>query len=249
MRVLPLIAPAAALVAALLTGCASGPTPTQIAVQNLKVRVSKLERFVSNGSLVQLAQQQESLQSEVRDLRGQVDQLQQANQRLKRQQHDLYAALDSRVKALAQRSAASPPQQSQSPEAALPGVTSAQEAVYGKAFTALKAGQYAAAISGFKGFIKKYAKSPLAADAEYWLGEAQFVNENYPAAERAFRSVLKQWPQSSKAPQAMFDLGNTLITQGRTAEGRRMFAQVVKRYPDSNAARRAASALGHSASH
>ena len=246
MRAMPLLGSVAALLAALLAGCASGPTRTQIAVQNLQTRVSKLESFVTNGSLVQLAQQQDALQAQVRDLRGRVDQLQQANQRLTRQQHDLYDSLDKRVQSLERSRAASPLATQGS--ASLPGVTSAQEKLYGQDFTALKAGHYTAAAKGFQAFVQKYATSPLAADAEYWLGEAQFVNEDYPAAEQAFRGVLKQWPQSSKAPEAMFDLGNTLIAQGKTAEGRRTLAQVVKRYPDSGAARRAASALASPAS-
>ena len=247
MRALPLLGSAAALLAALLAGCATGPTRTQIAVQNLDTRVSKLEHFVTNGSLVQLAQQQDALQAQVRDLRGRVDQLQQEERRLTQQQHELYAGLEKRVQALARSGAVSSPSTAQG-SASLPGVTSTQEKLYGEAFTALKAGHYTAAAKAFQAFVKKYLTSPLAADAEYWLGEAQFVNEDYPAAEQAFRSVLRQWPQSSKAPEAMFDLGNTLIAQGQTVEGRRMLAQVVKRYPDSGAARRAASALASPAS-
>jgi len=246
VRTLPLLGVTAALLAALLAGCATGPTRTQVAVQHLQTRVSKLERFVTNGSLVQLAQRQEALQAQVRDLRGRVEQLQQANRRLTRQQHDLYASLKKRLQTLERNRAASPPPAQGS--ASLPGVTSAQEKRYGQAFTALKAGHYTAAAKGFQAFVKKYAASPLAADAEYWLGETQFVNENYPAAEQSFRSVLRQWPQSSKAPEAMFDLGNTLIAQGKTAAGRMMLAQVIKRYPDSGPARRAASALANPAS-
>jgi tol-pal system protein YbgF len=246
MRVLPLLGTTAALLAALLAGCATGPSRTQIAVQNLQTRVSRLEHFVASGSLVQLAQQQSVLRAQVRTLRGQIDQLKQENRRLTRQQRDLYASLDKRIQALA-RTRASSPQTTQS-SASLPGVTSAQEKLYRQAFTALKAGHYSAAAQGFHAFVVKYAASPLAADAEYWLGETQFVNEDYPAAEQTFRSVFKRWPQSSKAPEAMFALGNTLIAQGKTAEGRKSLAQVVKRYPDSGAARRAASALASPAS-
>jgi tol-pal system protein YbgF len=246
MRTLPLLGTVAALTAALLAGCATGPTRTQIAVQNLQTRVSRLDHFVTNGSLVHLAQQQSELRAEVRDLRGKIDQLEQENRRLTRQQHDLYASLDKRLQALARSRAASAPPPEGS--AALPGVSAAEEKLYGLAFNALKAGHYTHAAKDFQQFVTKYPNSPLEPDAQYWLGEAQFVNDNYSAAEQAFRSVLKNSPHSLKAPEAMFDLGNTLIAQGKTAEGRRTLAQVIKRYPDSNAARRAASALAKPAS-
>ncbi len=281
MRTLPLLAPAAALLVALLSGCATGPDPTQVRLDNLDARVTKLERFVSNGSLVQLAEQEDSLQAQVRSLRGRLDRLEQSNQRLSTQQHQLYAALDKRVTTLEQASAAqqaaiqaaggsgaasgtgaataassaagggaSTPAASGaaggSLSGMLPGVTPTQQSVYGQAFDALKAGSYSVAISGFKGFLQTYPSSPLAPNAEYWLGEAHYVNQNFNQAEKCFRAVLKQWPESGKAPAAMFDLGNTLIAQGKVREGRLMLKKVIKRYPGTGVAKRAASALSQS---
>ena len=244
MRALPLLAPTLALLTALLAGCASGPDPTQIAVQNLDVRVARLERVVSGGSLVQLAQQEEILQAQVRDLRGRVDQLERDNQQLAQRQHTLNADFGKRVRELGHGGGAAANPQNGAP----PGVTPEQETLYRQAFEALQAGHYADAMSGFGNFVTQYGTSPLAPNAEYWLGEAQYVNQNYPAAEQAFRAVLKQWPQSFKAPDAILDLGNTLIAQGKTTEGRTTLAQLVKRYPDSDAARRAASALSETTS-
>ena len=278
MRALPLLAPAAAMLATLLTGCATGPSPTQIRLDNLDARVSKIERVVSNGSLVQLAQQQASLQAEVSTLRGRLDRLEQSNQRLSRQQHDLYADLSKRVSALEQQStaeqaaiqaaaaasagsgsagsasgagaagssgsaAAGASSNSGSIAGMLPGVTPTQQSVYEQAFGALKAGSYSVAISGFEGFLKGYPTSPLAPNAEYWLGEAHYVNQNFNQAEKCFRTVLKKWPDSGKAPAALFDLGNTLIAQGKVHAGRAALRKVVKRYPGTDVAKRAASTL------
>lgn len=281
MRAQPLLAPAAALVVALLSGCATGPDPTQVRLDNLDARVTKLERFVSNGSLVQLAEQEDSLQAEVRDLRGRLDSLERRDQRGGSQQQDLYAALDKRVEALEQASAA---QQaalqaetaagaggttgvagdesgsagvggtgaaagagSAAPAAvgALPGVTPTQQSVYAQAFDALKAGSYSVAIHGFEGFLKTYPDSPLAPNAEYWLGEAHYVNQSFSEAEKAFRTVLKRWPDSGKAPAAMFDLGNTLIAQGRVSAGRAMLRKVIHDYAGTAVATQAARALSH----
>ncbi len=259
MRALRLLMPAAAL-ATLLAGCATGPDPTQVRLDNLDARVSKLEHFVRNGSLVQLAERQNSLQAQIRDLKGKVDDLQRTNKRLRKQQRDLYANLDKRMTALERRvaqgpgpvlgaaaAAAGPAASAAAGNAsalgALPGVTPAQQSAYGKAFDALKAGSYPAAASGFEGFLRRYPSSPLAPNAEYWLGETHFVDQHYTRAEQAFRSVFTRWPNSGKAADAMLALGNVLLAQGRTHEGNAMLRQVVKQFPDTDAARRAAKRL------
>ena len=277
MRAQLLLAPAAALVVALLSGCATGPDPTQVRLDNLDARVTKLERFVSNGSLVQLAEQEDSLQAEVRDLRGRLDSLERRDQRSGSQEQGLYAALDKRVKALEQASTAQQAAlqaesavgsgggagavggQSDAGAAgaatgaggaapaggALPGVTPTQQSVYTQAFDALKAGSYSVAIHGFEGFLNTYPVSPLAPNAEYWLGEAHYVNQNFNQAEKCFRRVLKQWPDSGKAPAAMFDLGNTLIAQGKVSAGRATLRKVIHDYPGTDVATQAARALSH----
>src|SRR5690348_12213700 len=59
------------LVTVLAAGCASVPPdqdPVQIRLNDLDARVSKVERVVSNQSLVQMDQQVNTLQAEVRDL-------------------------------------------------------------------------------------------------------------------------------------------------------------------------------------
>lgn len=256
MRSLGLLIPAAAF-ATLLAGCATGPSPTQIRLNNLDTRVSKLERLVSNGSLVQLAQQQDSLQAQVRDLRGQLDDLQRSNRQLRKQQHDLYAALAKRISALgrAQAPAGTATAGSQPPTASgaassggapsgmLPGVTPAEQSAYDHAFNALKAGKYSVAISGFQGFLHSHPGSPLAPNCQYWLGETHFVNQDYKEAEQAFRTLLRRWPDSGKVKDAMLDLGNVLLVQGEERKGREMLRQVVKRFPGTEAAARAAKRL------
>src|ERR1700693_5475020 len=85
--------------------------------------------------------------------------------------------------------------------------SSVEQAVYSQAFDALKAGSYSVAITGFKDFLGTYPASALAENAQYWLGEAYYVNHDYEAAAGAFRAVLKKWPDSRKAPDALLKLG------------------------------------------
>jgi tol-pal system protein YbgF len=124
-----------------------------------------------------------------------------------------------------------------------PGVSSTEQTVYGQAFNALKAGSYSVAIAGFQDFLKQYPASPLAPNAEYWLGQAHYVNQDFAAAEGDFQAVLDKWPNSSKAPAAMLDLGNTQLAQGKKTKGRATLRQVVSQFPGTDAANRAQALL------
>jgi tol-pal system protein YbgF len=237
----------AALVTVLVAGCATVPPdqdPVQIRLNNLDSRVSRVERIMSNQSLVQMAQQVATLQAEVRDLRGRIDDLQNANRQLVRQQRDFYADLNKRVTALEHGGGGGTGSEASGPAASgEPGVTSTQQEVYGQAFNALKAGSYSVAITGFQGFLKQYPTSPLAPNAQYWLGQAHYVDQDFAAAERDFQTVLDKWPNSSKTPAAMLDLGNTQLAQGETAKGRATLRRVASQFPGTDAATRAQALL------
>jgi tol-pal system protein YbgF len=120
-----------------------------------------------------------------------------------------------------------------------------EQAVYNQSFDALKAGSYSTAITGFRSFLDTYPQSPLAENAEYWLGETYYVNHNYDAAAEAFRTVLKKWPDARKAPDAMLKLGFTQYEQKQYGAARATLAEVVRKYPGSDAAKLASERLQH----
>src|ERR1700748_3575158 len=80
-----------------LAGCASTPPeedPVQIKLNDLDARVARIERVVSNQSLVQLAQNLDSVQAETRRLRGRIDELENSNEQMKKQ---LAASASARI--------------------------------------------------------------------------------------------------------------------------------------------------------
>ena len=69
---------AVALVAALGAGCASAPAaddPVQLKLNDIDARVTRIERIISNQSLVELAQHLDQVQADVRQFRGRVEEL------------------------------------------------------------------------------------------------------------------------------------------------------------------------------
>jgi len=242
----------AILTAALGAGCATDD-PVQKRMDELDARITRLER--ANESLVQLAQHQEADEAEVRQLHGLVEQTQHDSAALRKQQHDLYADLDGRMKTLAAggsgaagASGSGGAGVADSVSAGAAGATareasSVEQAVYGQSFEALKAGSYSTAITGFKDFLASYPQSPLAENAQYWLGEAYYVNHDYEPAAEAFRAVLKKWPDARKAPDALLKLGYTQLEQKQYAAARNTLTAVTQKYPGTDQAKLAADKL------
>jgi len=246
-------------VATLAAGCASTPPeadPVQLKLNDLDARITRIERIVANQ--VEAAQHLDEVQSNVRQLRGRLEELEHSNEALAKQQRDLYADLDKRLAAAgaAAGGAAAGSASGETPAvggAATPGAaagaaagnapSSVEQAVYTQAFDALKAGSYSVAITGFKDFLGTYPASALAENAQYWLGEAYYVNHDYEAAAGAFRTVLKKWPDSRKAPDALLKLGYTQYAQKQYAAARATLTEVTRKYPGSDSAKLAADRL------
>jgi tol-pal system protein YbgF len=252
-------------VAALAAGCASTPPeadPVQLKLNDLDARITRIERIVANQ--VEAAQHLDEVQSNVRQLRGRLEELEHSNEALAKQQRDLYADLDKRLAAAGGAAAGAAAaggaaaggasgETAAAGGAATPGAaagaaagnapSSVEQAVYSQAFDALKAGSYSVAITGFKDFLGTYPASALAENAQYWLGEAYYVNHDYDAAAIAFRTVLKKWPDSRKAPDALLKLGYTQYAQKQNAAARATLAEVMRKYPGSDSAKLAAERL------
>jgi len=247
---------------ALVTGCASTPPeddPVQIKLKDLDDRLVRVERILSNQA--EMAQHQEDVQSAVRELRGRVDELENSSQAMRKQQRDLYNDLDKRLNAMgaggngAGGSSVPPNAQNNGTGGAAAGgagaggapqgASSVEQAVYNQAFDALKASSYSTAITGFKDFLANYGSSPLAENAQYWLGEAYYVTRDYDSASGAFRAVLDKWPDSRKAPDAMLKLGFTQFEQKKYADARKTLMEVTQKFPNSDAAKLATDRLAH----
>ncbi len=100
---------AACLAGLALAGCASTPPeedPVQIKLKDLDTRLARIERVVANQSLLELANQTESLRGDLRAMHNDVDQLTNSLEAARKQQRDLYTDLDRRMKNLESRSAA-----------------------------------------------------------------------------------------------------------------------------------------------
>ena len=229
-----------------LSGCAVSPEedPVQIRLNDLDGRVQRIERVLTNQSLLQLAQRIDALQGEVRSLRGEVELLQNQSEGGKAQSRSLYGDLEKRLAALETLggvgSGAATGQGAISGPVSTPpvggGSLVSEQASYDSAFNALKGADYPKAIANFKSFLGAYPASPLASNAQYWLGEAYYVTREYDEAIVAFRKVTTDWPDSRKAPDALVKIGFTQSALNRNGEARATLEEVTRKYPGTEAA-------------
>ncbi len=222
-----------------LAGCAVSPEedPVMIRMNDLDARVQRIERVLTNQSLLDLSQRIDALQRDLRTLRGEVDLLQNQSEGGKAQSRNLYGDLEKRIAALETLGGVGA--SAAGPGTALPpgaGAAGGEQASYDAAFNALKGADYPRAIQSFQAFLAAYPSSPLASNAQYWLGEAYYVTREYDAAMAAFRKVTTDWPDSRKAPDALVKVGFTQAALGRAGDARATLEEVTRRFPGTEAA-------------
>ena len=228
-----------------LAGCATTPPeedPVHIKLNDLDTRLARIERVVANQSLLDMANQVETLRSDVRAMHNDVDELNHRLEVNRKQQHDLCADLDQRLKALEARGAAS----GGAAGGAGAGAANADigdKAGYQTAFDLLKNTQIDQAIAAFQNFLITYPNSQLADNAQYWLGEAYYVNKAFPEALATFQKLLETYPGSRKLPDAQVKIGYCNYELKQFSAARDALSQVVAKFPDAPAARLAQARL------
>jgi tol-pal system protein YbgF len=209
------------------------PAPAPAGLSGLQDRMAKAENDLrtTTGHI-------EEINFAVGDLR----------QRLDRLANDLDFRLSALEKAFAERRPA--PAAAATPAAA-PGAAPAKAAAgpvklpkgtpkeqYDFAFDLLKRTEYDQAEQALKQFVAAHPKDPLAASAQYWLGETFFVRNNFADAAAQFLAGYQKYPQSPKAPDYLYKLGLSLAKLNKKPEACAAFARFQKEYPSATGALR-----------
>ena len=206
-------------------------------------------------NLLDLLQQLEALQAEVRQLRNTTEVQSHELDQLKSRQRALYDDLDKRLRE-AERHGATAPASAVTPTTAEPATvgeppaattvprttTSAQQQEYDAAFGLMKQGLYEKAIKAFREFLAKNPNSGLADNAQYWIAEGNYVLRNYKLALEEFTKVLG-YANSSKLPDALLKIGYAHYELGAYDKARKALAEVQERYPGTPVARLATGRL------
>jgi tol-pal system protein YbgF len=138
--------------------------------------------------------------------------------------------------------AATPPPAAERPRE--PGARAeSPEHAYQAALATFRAREYGQAVLDFLDFIAKHPRHPLAANAQYWIGEAYYVQRDYRQALAEFQKVVDVTPSSPKVPDALLKMGLCYRSLHDENHARQTWDRVEKDYPKSEAATKARALL------
>ena len=227
--------------------------PVQIRLNDLDGALQRIERVLTNQSLLELAQRIDALQAELRTMRGEVEMLQNQSEGGKTQHARLYGDLEKRLAALETvggvRAAVRAGAGRQRCRLRRTGWRTSRPATT-RHSTLLKGGRLPEGDRGFKQFLATYPDQ-RARRATRSTGSASATTSRATtrSASRRSRRCSTDWPDSRKAPDAMVKIGFYAVraeATARRAHARRAWcggirdtdaAQLATRAPEADAGR------------
>lgn len=256
--------PAAALLAVAVCVLHSAGALAQAPVidaRELDERLKRIERLFGSESLFKLFDEVESLGTEVRELRGQMEALSHRIDQMEERQRQLYLDADQRLQRIesaapAQGSLPRPgappeapaaptqttgqPPPATPPSARTPDATGvdpfAEQQAYQSAFDLLKSGRYDEAAVAFQQFIAEFPVGSYADNAQYWLGETFYITRRFEQAVQEFERLISTHPTSQKLTHALLKIGYAHDELGNVEEAERVLSELIERHPQSAAA-------------
>lgn len=204
----------------------------------------------SNKTMLEMLGRVESLQNEIQQLRGLVEQQTYEINNLKKRQQNIYSDIDVRLQQLEtvggienNRSekentfapvAEKPVTTSQKP-AQTPKSKAREKVAFDKAFASVKNSQYQQAIKLLKQFLIDYPVGEYSDNATFWLASVYKVVNDIPAAKTNFQAVYTEFPESEKAGMAMLKLADIYFEESDKLKAEQLYTQVTQQYAGTTA--------------
>lgn len=108
--------------------------------------------------------------------------------------------------------------------------------IYEAAYSTFKEKKFKEAREKFEAFIKEFPKDSLAGNAQFWIGESYYAEEDYAGAIVEYDALLKNYPNSEKAIGALLKQGYAFIEMGDKKAAKGILEQLREKYPKSKEA-------------
>ncbi|MEN8729948.1 MAG: tol-pal system protein YbgF [Desulfuromonadales bacterium] len=107
--------------------------------------------------------------------------------------------------------------------------------VYLQAFGDYASGRYQSAVLGFETFLQRFPNNSYASNAQFWLADCYFNQQQYALAIPQFERVLSEYSGAAKNPEALYKIAIAHLQLGATDQARQTVDLLNNRYPKSNA--------------
>lgn len=176
----------------------------------------------------------ESLQREVQQLRGLIEEMHFRLEQVSKQQKEQYLDLDRRMGELKSAPAASAEAaSSEAPADVQKEQFASEEDAYRDIQKLIREKKIAEADKALVAFLKRFPSGNLTANAHYWLGEVALSGKkpDLAKAKKHFQIVLDEYPAHTKLPVAMYKLATVQDELGDRAKARALLESVIKKFP------------------
>lgn len=106
------------------------------------------------------------------------------------------------------------------------------EDVYKKGLNFVQENKNDEAISIFNKILTENPNHALAANAQYWLGEAYYAKKDFERAAVTFAKGYEKYRNSPKASDCLLKLGMTMVTLGKKTEACAAFKSIPVEFPN-----------------
>jgi tol-pal system protein YbgF len=103
--------------------------------------------------------------------------------------------------------------------------------------------KYNVAQGEFQDVIQYYPNDDLAGQAQFYLGEIAYRQQDYNNAVKAYNSVLESFPNSNKAPAAQLHKGLSLLSMNKRNPGIEELRALIRKHPQTPEAAQARTKL------
>lgn len=115
--------------------------------------------------------------------------------------------------------------------------------LYERAKREYDAKNYEVAAVLFKQFLRDHAQNEMAGNAQYWLGETFYAQQQFEAAIVAFDEVIQKHNDHVKVPASILKQGYAFAALDDSRNARFFLEQVRRKFPDSEEAKQAEAKL------
>ncbi|MEM9739210.1 MAG: tol-pal system protein YbgF [Pseudomonadota bacterium] len=93
---------------------------------------------------------------------------------------------------------------------------------------------YAGAEEAFSEFLEKFGDDEQAGEAQYWLGEVLYQQEEHAASGQAYTEMIRAYPDDPRSPDALVKLARSMRLVGDTSRACAALDALPTRYPDAS---------------
>lgn len=129
--------------------------------------------------------------------------------------------------------ASSRPQASPQPSSS----PASESELYLQAKQAFDRGDLEPALEGFRRLVRDYPNAQYADNAQFWIGEIYYRQQEYENAILEYQTVIERYPRGNKVRASLLKQGFAFSNLGDKANARLILQDLVDKYPDSSEAK------------